>query len=130
MHKTSSIMDGVSAIALGIRGPSGKLEFLRRDSFLSNLMRTSDPHSAWTWRSAGELRLWLKRLPEDYRGQLAGRTLLIVPLLVVHGEPQEITFDDIVSPRTDPAVTPPTVEKPKSVAMPRQSLPGQRSLFS
>jgi hypothetical protein len=85
------------AYALGIADPrSGRLEFLCRGVFPRNLIRTPDPHSAWTWPSIAELKLWLSGLPQVARDQLLDRSLLIVPLTIAVGAPaQAITVQHV-----------------------------------
>jgi hypothetical protein len=85
------------AYALGITDPrSARLEFLRREVFPRNLIRTPDPYSAWVWPNITELKLWLGGLPQVARDQLLDRSLLIVPLTIAVGAPaQTITVQHV-----------------------------------
>jgi hypothetical protein len=111
-----------SAYALGIRDHRGRLEFLRRGVFPGNLMRTTDPHYAWTWPTVRELELWLDLLPESSKDQLADRELLIVPFSLVCAQAQQsVTLKTIPSPPrpTEAPAGPPTETKRKPVVSSR-----------
>jgi hypothetical protein len=108
-----------TAYALGIRDRDGRLEFLRRGVFPGNLMRTNDPHYAWTWPTVPELQLWLDQLPESSKDQLEDRALLIVPLHLVCGESQQSVTLKMVPTPPRPGEDPETASKRKPVVSSR-----------
>jgi len=78
----------LDCFALAVRDSGTRLQFLRRDAWPGNLMRTDRVEYARTWPSVAECRLWLATLAEAIREQLAGRELLIVPIHQIIGEPE------------------------------------------
>jgi hypothetical protein len=65
----------------------GGLCYLKRDSFLGNLMPTSDPLLAESWGDEHGVMVWFGRLTAGQKAQLEGRELLIVPVTAAVGEP-------------------------------------------
>ena len=78
-----------TSYALATLDGHGTPWFLRRGAFMGNLLRTDDPHSAWTWPDVTEARGWVESLPAAARSQLVDRTLLLVPLTLAVGDPVE-----------------------------------------